>query len=273
MKRCMRALAEGAETNDDARWYAPFDSGAFASVAPYAERLAHAPRFPTVGELDAALRDRLRLAPPITLEPQVKIRRRRRPVDRDALYEVRIELHRRLPTREGSWHDLANALVWAAFPRAKRALAAHACALLLARLPEAATRLPGARTPEQDAIAMLDEGGVVLLCEARHVPAARAAHEAGDAAALARLRDEGHVFPLVFGHALLEHVALGTLDARGFGVVLAMADVAPSSCEARVELADVALALWIRQGEGLAGARGLPALPLSLTTETDRARS
>ncbi|UJR83333.1 DUF3025 domain-containing protein [Sandaracinus amylolyticus] len=225
-------------------------SPVLASVAPWAARLARFPRFPAVSELDATLRDRLAIEPGVALEPQVKTRRRRGPVDRDALYEVRIHVHRRVPTRERSWHDLTNALVWAAFPRSKRALTARQLAILDAVLPRDAARLPSARTREQDALAMLDEGGIVVLVTHAHHGDATRAHEGGDEDALRQLRDGGHAAPLVFGHAMMEHALEGTLDVRGYGVVLGV-DALPETLEARVDLADRVLAAWIARTDEL----------------------
>ena len=54
-------------------------------------------------------------------------------------------------------------LAWATFPRAKRMVNARQVAALRARAAEPSSRLPGARTREQDALAMLDEGGLIVL--------------------------------------------------------------------------------------------------------------
>ena len=81
------------------------------------------------------------------------------------------------------WHDFMNALVWATFPRAKAALHRQQHALYQAWATPGATRLPNARTREQDGLALVDEGGVVIL-----------ASNAGDL-----------VVP--FGHALFEGIA------------------------------------------------------------------
>lgn len=226
-------------------------SPVLASVAPWAARLADLPDFPAVAALDAALRDRLALEPAVSLEPQVKAKKRGAPRDRDTLYEVRVHVHRRVPTRERSWHDLTNALVWAAFPRSKRALVARQHAILEAVVPPGATRLPGARTREQDALALLDEGGIVLMVRARDHEDVRRAHHEGDEDALCRLRDAGCLAPLVFGHALMEHALEGGgADARGCGVVLGV-DAIPGSPEARVEVCDVALGAWIARSDEL----------------------
>lgn len=101
------------------------------------------------------------------------------PDDVDGCYADRC-LRGAVPTRANNLHDLLNALVWARFPRAKRALCARHLRLARARerTPAGQQRL---RTREQDAAAMLDEGGMLLG------PTTRA----------------------VFGHAVLEDAVLG----------------------------------------------------------------
>ena len=234
-----------------------------SSVAPWAARIASMPAFPSVAELDAALRDRLALEPAVSLEPQVKTRKRRGPLDRDALYEVRIHVHRRVPTRERSWHDLTNALVWAAFPRSKRALTARQHAITEAVLPPGATRLPGARTREQDALAMVDEGGIVLLAAANEVERVRRAQREGDEAAMGALLEAGSAAALVFGHAMMEHAVLGTLGVRGYGIVLEL-DPLPTSLEARIEACDIALARWLATSDELREPSPWRGIPLTL---------
>lgn len=87
-------------------------------------------------------------------------------------YDARIVNEGVVRTRDGSWHDFLNALVWAAFPLSKTAL----------HLRQHRIVVPGAkrRTPEGDALAMLDEGGTFL----------------GGS-------------PVVFGHAIYESLVLG----------------------------------------------------------------
>lgn len=245
-------------------WPGPLlTSPVLASVAPWAARIASMPAFPSVAELDAALRDRLALAPGVSLEPQVKTRKRRGPLDRDALYEVRIHVHRRVPTRERSWHDLTNALVWAAFPRSKRALTARQHAITEAVLPPGATRLPGARTREQDALAMVDEGGIVLLAPASDAEELRRAQREGDEAALGASLAAGRAAALVFGHAMMEHAIDGILAVRGYGIVLAV-DALPDSLEARIEAADAALARWIATTDEVREPAPWRGIPLTL---------
>lgn len=91
-----------------------------------------------------------------------------------------------VPTRARNLHDLMNALTWAAFPHSKRALCARQVDVALAR-GMSTNRL---RTPAQDRLAMLDEGGVLTLAS-----------------------DDAHT--ITFGHGLLEDLVLGRAS-RGF---------------------------------------------------------
>jgi len=65
----------------------------------------------------------------------------------------------RVPTRERNLHDLMNALTWARFPAAKMALCRRQVAVARAR-GRHTNRL---RTREQDRLAMLDEGGILVV--------------------------------------------------------------------------------------------------------------
>ncbi len=120
-------------------------------------------------------------------DPRPRRRRRKEPVDARTLYDARITLERVVPTRAGSWHDFMNALVWGAFPQAKTALHARQHRAITERIVPGARTLPSTRTRELDALALLDEGGVLL---------------AG-----------AHAEPVVFGHAIYESLALGVPPA------------------------------------------------------------
>ncbi|MBS2020575.1 MAG: DUF3025 domain-containing protein [Deltaproteobacteria bacterium] len=142
-------------------------------------------------------------------QPKVPRRRRRTPKDPASMYDARIVNEGVVPTREGSWHDLMNALVWATFPRAKLALHTRQHGLVRIARPGESLRRPR----ELDALALLDEGGVA-------VPASGARE------------------PVVFGHAIYEGYVLGwpapvaaafpvegdSLDEAIAGVVAALRD-------------------------------------------------
>jgi hypothetical protein len=150
-------------------------------------------------------------------------RRRRGGVNPARLYDARITRDGCVPTRPRSWHDFLNALVWATFPRSKRALHARQLGALTANLGPAARRLPPARSREHDALALIDEGGVVVL-------------------------DDGDRREVVlFGHALYEGLVLGR-GAMTACEIPAPVMAVPADAEARVALADEALAARLVEG-------------------------
>ena len=158
--------------------------------------------------------------PPVRFVSAAPRRRRGAPVDPRALYDARITLDREVPTRGRCWHDLMNVLVWGTFPRAKTALHARQHRAIAERLAPDARRLPPTRTPELDALALLDEGGVVLWS-----PETLSGG------------DEGAARPIVFGHAIYESLALDVAPAIVAGIALhvgppkhatAMAAIAPA---------------------------------------------
>ena len=194
----------------------PFDprflerSPLFWPVLPAARSLfaAHdAEDFPPVQSLDRVFG--LDREAPVRFVPATpRPRRSRRPpaIDVGTLYDARITIDRVVPTRPRSWHDLMNALVWGAFPRAKSALHARQHRAIAARVPPGARTLPPARTRELDTLALLDEGGVVL--------------PGGDVARA-----------VVFGHAIYESLALGVPPAVVAALALDARDGTPQAVD------------------------------------------
>jgi hypothetical protein len=125
----------------------------FWPIAPAARRFAEYADFPAPEELRA---------PGVAFVSARKPRRVRRAVPPEAAYDVRIE-HGEVPTRPDSWHDFLNALVWATFPASKRAIHALQAAIVRRARNANPHALPNARTREHDALALLDEGGVLVL--------------------------------------------------------------------------------------------------------------
>jgi hypothetical protein len=118
------------------------ESDLFAAIREVAVRFAADATFPPPERIDELLRDR------------VPIRFVRATQQDKRLYDTRIVNDGEVSTRDGSWHDFLNALVWATFPLAKSALHRRQHRLVVPGAPR--------RTPEGDALAMLDEGGVFL---------------------------------------------------------------------------------------------------------------
>jgi hypothetical protein len=155
--------------------------------------------------------------PPVRFVAPVARRRRGAPVDIHALYDARITIERVVPTRPRCWHDLMNALVWGTFPRAKLALHARQHRRIAERIGPDARSLPP-RSRELDALALLDEGGVVVL--ARNPARVQAFLRAGGLGTLRAKVTAGEAEALVFGHAIYESLALGVKPAVVAAVTL-----------------------------------------------------
>ncbi|MBU1665323.1 MAG: DUF3025 domain-containing protein [Gammaproteobacteria bacterium] len=111
-------------------------------------------------------------------------------------YEAGILASGVVPSREGNWHDLLNALTWLTFPHAKAALNAVQCDSLEQR--RGSTR--GARS---DAATLFDESGVLLLACDDELAELLAARRWQEAFVLRRLAWQ-NVRVYAFGHAVLE---------------------------------------------------------------------
>jgi hypothetical protein len=143
----------------------------------------------------------------------------------ERLYDGRITCSGEVPTRERDWHDFFNALCFMTFPRAKRALHGRQFRILKQRVEPGATRLPGARTPEQDALTLFDEGGAVIAASAEAYPPLAAAGDAERADVLRHFvhREQARVIP--FGHALFEHLVEGLRCPGGSTRIVQVAHV------------------------------------------------
>lgn len=151
---------------------ARFDGAFFAKddrfwpIASSARLFADRADWPEIAEYNALLSANAGLRFKEQLTPKSKSPPRR-PED---LYDARIA-NGEIPTRRGSWHDYLNALVWATFPRSKAMLHARQHAVISRWLADAGAvtpegtidKLPNARTREHDALALVDEGGIVVV--------------------------------------------------------------------------------------------------------------
>jgi len=181
--------------------------------------------FPSPATLDAVLAERAGVRFQAAL-PKPRRRRGRAPKD---MYDASIVEGGVVPTRAGSWHDLLNALVWAAFPRSKRALHAAQLTMVRARLDPDTGRMDGARAREHDALALLDEGGAVVLLRDGELP--------GDSSQLGARVRERSASVLVFGHALYETMVYGGTHTTARAQVHTVSDL-PHELPAQLALAD-----------------------------------
>lgn len=82
----------------------------------------------------------------------------------ERLYEPRIFVSGQVSTRPHHWHDFFNMLVWHSFPKTKAALNRRHFLAFDERAPFPWKTPVQARTPEQDALTIFDEGGMIVLC-------------------------------------------------------------------------------------------------------------
>lgn len=201
----------------------------FAPLWPITERLCRRNDWPAPDDytaLVARIREERGLSlPALRFAPQSKKPRRakRGPVELDQLYDGSIALRGEVPCLTESYHDLFNAVIFAAFPLAKQALHARQFRALRERVTPGVTRLPEARTREQDALTVFDEGGSVVVVSrefAERWPADNQPTLLDDGSTQARL--------WIFGHALLEHILYGKYQLRSCAVVLTTDDEMPA---------------------------------------------
>jgi hypothetical protein len=167
-----------------------------------------------------------------------------------ALYDARITLQREVPTRERNWHDLLNMLCFATFPHSKLALHARQYARLAERIDETTHKLPNRRTPEQDALTLFDEGGVVLAVDRdAHDQLERVPILEREALSLT-LQDEKKLRVVPFGHALYEHMIEG-LRCPGGCTQLIVLDTLWGDTAAFLHALDRALAAHLQSRERL----------------------
>jgi hypothetical protein len=163
-------------------------------------------------------------------------------------YDGRIALAANVPTRDCDWHDFFNALCFTTFPRAKRALHRRQYDIARARLPAGAERLPGARTPEQDALTLFDEGGAVLAAALDASQKLRAADEAALPGLVAQQVANGVARVVPFGHALFEHLVEGLRCPGGSTHIVTVGAVGAPD-DALLDQVDVELARMLGDPE------------------------
>lgn len=161
-------------------------------------------------------------------------KKRSAPVDVRRSYDGRITLDHEVPTRVSDVHDFCNFLAWLAFPRTKRAIHERQFAALERWIEPGSRRIPGARTREQDALTLFDEGGVVICGQT------------------ALLREDAElpsgVVALAFGHALLEHFVLRENEIAATAIVLP-----ELGARAPIDAIDGALACVVRSPDRFRG--------------------
>ncbi|MBU0620810.1 MAG: DUF3025 domain-containing protein [Gammaproteobacteria bacterium] len=116
-------------------------------------------RFPSLQDCNGLL---AQLSPAITVHSGLSLRfvpQEYGKLPFESQYEPRCYLKGEVPTRENNWHDLLNALVWFAFPKAKAAINVRHYQALTGPQDEMTCSQRGA---VRDTNTLLDESGVVV---------------------------------------------------------------------------------------------------------------
>jgi len=159
-------------------------------------------------------------------------------------------------TRENSWHDLFNALVWARFPHLKATLNALHCREIRSKPGRHRGRL-------RDALTLLDECGVILASANDDVLERLSARDWSsvfcDQAAC--WREDTHVF--VCGHALLQKFLKPYKSLTAHGLLVRIdVDSARGPRESLLQMLDTRLAQALLTGDWLKSPDGLSPIPL-----------
>lgn len=243
----------------------PFDPAFFEKdplfwpVARAASAFSSFESWPPIVEYGARVAHRAPVA--FREQPKKPRGRRRSAVGPRELYDGRIVEEGWVPTRPESWHDFFNMLVWAAFPEAKQALHRRQHRAQVARLGGPVKALPNARTREQDALTLMDEGGVVVLCRGvveDELRLALAERRAGP------LFASGAARGIIFGHAVYEELVLGRSGGWAAGHVAACDADRRADPEDLVRAADASLAAALAAEGSFASPGALARVDLSL---------
>lgn len=227
------------------------ESAWYWAIEPAVLALGSCADFPTRDHLSALHADAARQAgvPALRFAPYIKRTRKQRnaPIDLESLYDGSISARHEVPTREGDWHDLFNALVFASFPRSKHALHARQFAQIRQRVEHGARTLPGARSREQDALTLFDEGGCFVAGEAPALEPLVGLTLESFYEALRKGIAERVLVVAPFGHALFEHKVAGLRGPSSFAYLLAIPRLVSDRTEL-VQTLDRAFAQVLQDG-------------------------
>ncbi len=240
----------------------PWDAG-FAMRAPIFEPLrALARELPDVAWPDCALLNALAAARdarnaaglPLRFVPQTL-----RQAAFEEKYEPRIFLRGEVQMRVNNWHDLFNALVWLTFPQAKAVLNRRHYEALCAQQAAGGAN----RGPQQDALTLFDEGGVIVASTNPELAGLLRRHEWRALFWQRRAELAGSMQFYVFGHALYEKALQPFAGVTGRGVIFECdAGFFQQPPVAQLAALDARLAEALSADERFTATRELAAVPI-----------
>lgn len=135
----------------------------------------------------------------------------------EAQYEPRCYLEGEVPTRADNWHDLLNALVWLAFPKAKAAInLRHYRALT----EESNTQKDSQRGVVRDTNTLLDESGVLVACSDPYLAGLLRDFQWKELFWQRRAEVQSCMGFYLFGHGLYEKALHPYVGMTGQGLIL-----------------------------------------------------
>lgn len=210
--------------------------------------------WPTLDALNAVLAT----AVPRGDEPPLRFVAQTQALLRDGLhFERRIRQRGEIATRPGSWHDLFSALAWFGYPRLKLAMNALQC-------EDIGRAADGNRTRRQQALAHVDEAGLLVASEDRAHLDAIDAHD-WEWLFWKRREDFGRTIVVhVFGHALFELLREPHLTLAGKALLMqAPRGFCAQVFGARRRRLDATAAAAVTDGRLAADPADMPSLPLA----------
>jgi hypothetical protein len=182
-----------------------------------------------------------------------------RQTDFEDKYEPRIFLRSEVQLRAQNWHDLFNALVWLAFPRAKAALnARHFEALRIQQVTGQANR-----GPRQDALTLFDEGGIIVPVARPELAQLLREHAWKELFWQRRTELTGGMGFHLFGHALYEKMLQPYKGVTARGVICGVTpDFFVQSLPQQLALLDAQLAALLKDSRSFVATAELAAVPV-----------
>lgn len=189
----------------------------FAPLHPWLGKLTDG-RFPKLDELNDLLADRVT---PITVsngKPLQFVAQAHGRLPFEAQYEPRCYLEGEVQTRSGNWHDLFNALVWLAFPAAKRVINARHYRALTGD----ADSMVSQRGSRRDMLTLFDESGVIVAYADDELAGLLREFRWKDLFWYQRERMNTAMDFYLFGHGLYEKAMQPYIGMTGQGLLLAV---------------------------------------------------
>lgn len=246
--------------NPPPEWHkdALLDKPCFAPLQPFVSRLG-GDTFPTLQECNALLEWH---TPAATVQSGQRVRfvaQQYGKLPFESQYEPRCYLKGEVATREGNWHDLFNALVWMAFPKAKAAINArhyHA-------LTGGDSGMSGGRGSTRDTSTLLDESGVIVVCADADLAQLLRDFRWKELFWVRRAQVRSSMGFYLFGHGLYEKALRPYVGMTGQGLLLATEQEFFSwTLERQLEHLDGRLSAYLSDRRHLASTRELTPVPL-----------